>query len=114
MFSYVFHNGKFKTPLSPDNDEEFLLKLKLLTDDESGICPTVSGVLMGSSRPNEYIWNAFIQAVAYSGVQRNAIYQLDAKDIEGPLDVQIKEACDFVRKNTRINEPETLDGDKTP
>lgn len=94
---------KFKTPLSPTDDEEFLLKLKLLTEDEDGnICPTVSGILMATSQPQEVISNAFIQAVAYRGTERNAAYQLDATDIVGPLDDQVAKAYDFVRKNMRV------------
>ncbi len=94
---------KFKTPLSPDDDEEFLLKMKLLTQDEDGnICPTVSGVLMATYQPQEIISNAFIQAVAYRSTERNASYQLDARDIFGPLDIQIAEAYQFVKKNMRV------------
>lgn len=94
---------KFKTPLSPEDDEEFLLKMKLLTQDEDGnICPTVSGILMASHYPQEIISNAFIQAVAYRGAERNAAYQLDARDIVGPLDIQVADAYDFVKKNMRV------------
>ena len=95
--------GKFKTPLSPDDDKEFLLKLKLLTEDEDGtICPSVSGILMACDQPQEFLTNAFIQAVAYRGTERNASYQLDARDIVGPLDIQIFEACKFVEKNMKV------------
>lgn len=95
---------KFRTPLSPQNDEEFLLKLKLLTEDQDGNkCPSVSGLLMASRHPEQFIPNAFIQAVAYRGNERNAAYQLDALDITGPLDVQIARACDFVNKNMKVH-----------
>lgn len=94
---------KFKTPLSPTDDAEFLLKLKLLARDEDGnICPTVSGVLMATQHPQEIISNAFIQAVTCRGTERNAAYQLDARDIIGPLDIQVAGACDFVKKNMRV------------
>ena len=94
---------KFKTALSPKDDEEFLLKLKLLTQDEDGkICPSVSGLLMACEQPNEFLTNAFIQAVVYRGTERNAAYQLDARDITGPLDVQIVEAYKFVEKNMKV------------
>lgn len=103
---------KFKTPLSPKDDEEFLLKLKLLTQDEDGnLCPSVSGVLMATHQPQEIISNAFIQAVAYRGTERNAAYQLDARDIFGPLDIQIADAYEFV-KNMRtyaVKEPARRD-----
>lgn len=95
--------GKFKTSLSPGDDEEFLLKLKLLTQDEDGkICPSVSGILMASQQPQEFLINAFVQAVVYRGTERNAAYQLDARDIAGPLDVQIVEAYKFVAKNMKV------------
>lgn len=94
---------KFKTHLSPEDDEGFLLKLKLLTQDEDGnICPSVSGVLMATRQPQNIIPNAFIQAVAYRGTERNAAYQLDARDIFGPLDSQISDAYDFVKKNMQV------------
>lgn len=95
--------GKYKTSLSPNDNEEFLLKLKLLTQDEDGkICPSVSGILMASPQPQAYISNAFIQAVFYRGLERNAAYQLDARDIEGPLDAQVADAYQFVEKNMRV------------
>jgi len=94
---------KFRTPLSPADDNEFLLKLKLLTQDEDGrICPSVSGILMASREPHHFLSNAFIQAVSYRGSERNAAYQTDAKDITGPLDVQIADACSFVERNMKV------------
>ena len=94
---------KFKPPYSLDSDEDFLLKLKLLTQDDDGkICPSVSGILMACRQPQEFLTNAFIQAVAYRGTERNAAYQEDARDIVGPLDVQIEEAYEFVKKNMRV------------
>lgn len=95
---------KFKTPLSPLDDLEFLLKLKLLTQDEDGtVCPSVSGILMACPQPHEFLSSAFIQAVAYRGTERNAAHQLDAKDIIGPLDRQVVEACHFVERNMRVS-----------
>ncbi|MEO5346160.1 MAG: putative DNA binding domain-containing protein [Magnetococcus sp. YQC-9] len=95
---------KFRTPLSPEADEEFLLKLKLLTQDEDGVVrPSVTGVLMATQRPDEQLSTAFIQAVCYRGTERNGAYQLDARDIVGPLDVQIREACRFVERNMRMH-----------
>ena len=95
--------GKFKTPLSPSDGEEFLLKLQLLTKDEDGkICPSVGGILMACRQPQEFLPNAFIQAVSYRGTERNAAYQLGARDIVGPLDIQIVEAYRFVEKNMRV------------
>ena len=99
---------KFKTPLSPADDDEFLRKLKLLTQDEDGrIHPSVSGILMASREPHQFIRNAFIQAVAYRGSERNAAYQTDAQDITGPLDRQIATACSFVERNMQVHAVKT-------
>lgn len=94
---------RFRSPLSPKNDHEFLAKLKLITcDEDAQWYPTVSGILMATERPADFITNAYIQAVVYRGTQRNAAYQLDAKDIHGTLDEQIREACKFVERNMRV------------
>jgi predicted HTH transcriptional regulator len=96
---------RFKTSVSSNDDMEFLLKSKFLTKDEDGgIYPTVSGMLMANDRPHEYLPGAFIQAVAYRGNERsaNGAYQIDAQDITGTLDRQINDACAFMRKNMRV------------
>ena len=95
--------AKFRTDLSPEDDQEFLAKLMLLTNAEDGsLCPSVTGILMASQEPRLFVTNAYIQAVAYRGTQRNAAYQLDALDLVGPLDEQIAQACHFVRKNMNV------------
>jgi len=95
--------NRFRTIISPKDDQEFLEKMKLTVRDENGIFkPTVSGVLMACSTPEAFMDNAFIQAVCYRKTDRNAQYQLDAKDITGPLDIQIRDACKFVERNMRI------------
>lgn len=94
---------KFKTPLSADRANEFLLKTKLATIGDNDVSlPTVSGILLASRSPHEFIPNAFIQAVCYRGTERSAAYQLDAKELMGPLDVQIRDACDFIKRNMRV------------
>ncbi|MCI5138835.1 MAG: transcriptional regulator, partial [Candidatus Electrothrix sp. AR1] len=52
--------------------------------------------------PDAFMPGAFIQAVCYRGIEKTGAYQLDAKDISGPLDVQIREACGFVERNMRV------------
>ena len=94
-----------RTP-SRDTDELQLVKLAMLAEDEAGqLRPTVSGLLMASENPEAFLPGAFIQAVAYQGSQvftaSKQDYQRDAADITGPLDRQIFDACDFVRKNMR-------------
>ena len=95
--------GRFRTRLSSSDDQEFLKKIRFIARDEEGKWfPTVGGILMASAHPEDYLPNAFIQAVAYRGTERNANEQVDARDITGPLDVQIMEACHFVKRNMRI------------
>ena len=95
--------NRFRTVISPKADQEFLEKMKLIAMDEDGtIRATVSGVLMASEAPETFLSSAFIQAVCYRGTERNATYQLDAKDITGPLDAQIRDACKFVERNMRV------------
>jgi predicted HTH transcriptional regulator len=94
--------GRFKTSLSPLEDTEFLAKLNLISFDDDGIAhPTISGILMACENPERFVSNAYIQAVCYIGADRNS-EQLDAQDVTGPLDVQIKEACKFVKRNMKV------------
>jgi predicted HTH transcriptional regulator len=94
---------RLRSPLSPPDRLEFLNRLKLVSDDESGVShPTVSGILMCCRQPEEYLASAFIQAVCYRGTARDASWQLDAREITGPLDHQIFEACRFVERNMKI------------
>lgn len=94
---------RFRTVISSKSDLEFLEKMKLISMDEGGsMQATVSGILMASDAPESFMASAFIQAVCYRGTERNAAYQLDAKDITGPLDVQIRDACRFVERNMRV------------
>ncbi len=80
-----------------------LKKLYLIGDDESGTTRlTVSGVLLLTARPADYLSSAYIQCVAYSGSERNAEYQLDAQDCDGPVDEQIRHAFNFVKRNMRV------------
>jgi predicted HTH transcriptional regulator len=94
---------KFRSSLSPDDDHEFLVKMNFITEYKTGVfVPTVSGILMVSDEPQEYLRSAYIQAEAYRGTERDSADLLDTRDITGPLDVQIRDACLFVRRNMKI------------
>ena len=99
---------RFRTPRTRNAREDFLRKLRLARqDDYQELRPTVAGVLMASPDPHTWLPNAFIQAVAYRGTGIRPrgdaeTYQLDAADIEGPLDEQVEEACRFVAKNMKV------------
>ncbi len=77
--------------------------MKLVTQDESGVLhPTVSGILMTCYHPEEFLPSAFIQCILYKGLKKVLHYQIDARDVTGPLDIQIRDACLFVERNTRV------------
>jgi ATP-dependent DNA helicase RecG len=61
-----------------------------------------TGVLLLTPDPTQWLSNAYIQCVAYSGTERDAADQLDAADFTGALEQQINGAFEFVRKNMRI------------
>ncbi|MDP3097002.1 MAG: ATP-binding protein [Syntrophales bacterium] len=88
-------------------DEDILIKLGMARKDEDGaIRPTVTGILMATREPRQWMSNAFVQAVAYRGTtifsEDDTNYQLDAVDMSGPLNDQIMNACAFVRKNMKV------------
>ena len=90
-----------------DSREILLDKLAMARPDTDGaLRPTVAGVLLASTSPRHWLPNAFIQAVAYRGTEilphGDQTYQLDAQDIDGPLDAQVLAACHFVKKNMRL------------
>lgn len=83
--------------------EEAVIRLKFVKEDEDGnLRATVCGVLMATESPHEWVPNAWIQAVCYRGTQRDGNNQMDARDITGPLDQQIRDAVRFVVKNRRV------------
>ena len=90
-----------------DEPEVILGKLAMVRRDDRGQHrPTVAGLLLACRCPQDYIPNAYIQAVAYRGStvvpEGDTLYQIDAQDLTGPLDRQILDACAFVWKNMRV------------
>lgn len=80
-----------------------LRKLKLLVqDDEENTRLSVAGALMATTEPQQWVPDAYIQAVCYSGTNRDANDQLDAQDITGPLDAQVMQALAFVERNMKV------------
>ena len=90
-------------------DPELALeKMGLLTNDENGTTrATVSGVLLCTHSPEEWLPNACISATCYRGEDR-AAGQIDAQIITGPLNRQISEAVTFAVRNMRVG------ADKSP
>ncbi len=80
-----------------------LKKLYLIADNEEQQPRlTVTGVLLLTARPADFLSSAYVQCVAYSGTERNAEYQLDAQDCDGSVDSQIQQAFNFVKRNMKI------------
>lgn len=99
---------RFRTARTRDEGLDFLQKLGLVVMDDEGVShPSVAGILMSCREPRDWMPNAFVQAVAYRGTSPAATdsslpYQLDARDISGPLDEQIRESCRFVARNMKV------------
>ena len=96
---------RFATDRTSDTRDDLLQKLAMAHDDDGVLRPTVAGILMGTVEPRIFLPNAYIQAVAYRGTttvpEGDAVYQLDAQDIVGPVDRQIQQAVQFVKRNMR-------------
>ena len=79
-----------------------LEKLGLLRVDERGrVRATVAGVLLCTNAPDQYLPQAVINAVRYRGDGPES-GQIDAQEIRGPIDRQIREALAFVIRNMRV------------
>ena len=76
-----------------------LKRLRLVTEDQGVMRPTVAGVLVCTRRPAQWMPAASIQAVAYKGRANEPADQIDAKDFEGPLSQQVWDAVDFVARH---------------
>ena len=83
--------------------EDLLIKRSLLVQEGQEIRASVAGVLMCHDAPDNYLYNSFIQAVYYRSTEKDANYQIDAKDFKGPLDQQIIDAFKFVQKHNEVS-----------
>ncbi|MEY3013889.1 MAG: hypothetical protein RIT45_2624 [Pseudomonadota bacterium] len=105
---------RFAPSAAQESAPVLLSKLGMASRTDNGWHPTVAGLLLGSESPHDHLPGAFVQAVAYRGTtvvpEGETAYQLDARDITGPLDRQILEACAFVRKNMRVAAFKHADG----
>ena len=79
-----------------------LEKMGLLVRDDAGVVrASVTGLLMCSTTPDQWLPHACITATQYRGLDR-ASGQLDAQTITGPLNQQITRAVAFVIRNMRV------------
>ncbi len=97
---------RFLRPETPEHTQ--LRKLHLSASEDGDIGLSVSGALLLTPDPTQWLSNAYIQCVFYSGTERDANDQIDAADFTGPLDQQINGAFEFVRKNMRIGAVKTV------
>ena len=72
-------------------------RLRLSAQHVGRECLSVLGVLLCTPKPTRWLPSAYIQAVAYRGIVNDPSEQMDAKDLDGPVDRQIWDAYDFVR-----------------
>ena len=96
--------SRFALQWSQDTEEVMLSKMAMASQDEEKVWrPTVAGILLACLKPERFLPNAYVQAVAYQGktisTEAEAAYQRDEQDITGPVDQQIFGTCDFVEKN---------------
>ena len=91
---------------TPEADQ--LRKLHLSASEHGQLGLSISGVLLLTPNPTQWLGNAYVQCVCYSGTERDAHDQLDAADCTGPLDQQINDALAFVRKNMRLAATKTI------
>jgi ATP-dependent DNA helicase RecG len=105
---------RFVTP-SEELAEIALCKRGLLIRNDRGdLRASVAGILMCTSHPEAYLPGAYIEAVRYRGVEQDSNYQIDARRICGPLDLQIDGAMEFVRRNQRISAVKVPDRREIP
>ena len=83
--------------------EDLLLKREILVREGSELRASVAGLLMCNDRPDDYLYNSFIQTVFYRGKIKDANYQIDAKDFKGPLDRQVMDAYKFVERYNQVS-----------
>lgn len=93
---------RFITEGSTEDEEDLLLKRRLLVKEGEQERASVAGVLMCHEKPDDYLYNSFIQTVYYMSKEKDAKYQLDAKDFKGPLDRQIIHTIKFVERYNAV------------
>ena len=82
-----------------------LANMRLLVRDEADVLrATVAGVLVCARMPQEWLPHAVMTATHYRGGDR-ASEQLDAQEIDGPLQSQIADGMKFVARNMRVAPP---------
>ena len=79
-----------------------LHKRKVLTVEDGHERVTVTGALLCSSHPERWLPGASARAVRFRGTHQDSNNQVDAADITGPLDHQIRSLYSFARRNMAV------------
>lgn len=79
-----------------------LRRLHFLREQSEQLRPTILGVLLGTQDPSQWLSGAWVQAVAHRGEKNDPADQIDARDIRGPLDLQITETLAFIDRNMKM------------
>ena len=94
---------RYASSRADEAPEAALEKLKFIKQDQQRMLrATLGGVLLAAEDPRSWVPNAWIQAVCYTGTRADSGRQVDASDIGGPLDAQIRTAARFVHVNRRV------------
>lgn len=95
--------------------DEVLGKLSIVGKDADGAAGlTLAGVLLCTTEPQRWLPHAYVQAVCYAGERTDSEYQVDARDIGGPLDAQVVEALHFVQRNMMVRATKHTARDESP
>ena len=104
----------FTEELAEHEVEDLLLMRNLLVREDGELRASVAGLLLCHDRPDDYLYNSFIQAVFYRGTKMDANYQIDAQDFRGPLDQQILDAYKFVQKHNQVSATKNIGRTEQP
>lgn len=80
-------------------DAEFFKRIKAARQQNGSIHPTVAGILLFSSEPENYIQGAVIKCARFKGTEMDEF--IDQRIITGSLFSQIEETIAFFKKNVK-------------
>jgi predicted HTH transcriptional regulator len=80
--------------------EQFFINIKLLSRDETNQRhPTALGLLLFSSRPDQWITGAYVDIVMYYDTEPDINSQGDAKSFYGSIVQQIEQTMDYLKRS---------------
>lgn len=88
--------------LRPDNVQLTLRKNGVLVQYDNELFPTIGGMLIFGTDPQQFLHMSGIAAVYYQGTVPDSRYRLTGQELGGTLTELIDEAVDFVKVNMRV------------